>query len=314
MLAVTRAGERLVAVGERGIVLLSDDGGRNWRQTKTPVRTTLTAVSFVGAKNGWAVGHLGVVLHSADGGETWIKQLDGIEAARLVLAATEKRAANETNPEERDWLLGGAQRLVDDGPDKPFLGLCFLNERSGYIFGAFNLIFRTDDGGASWTPWQAHVDNPSELHLYGMRAIGDKLFIAGEQGLLLRSDDGGEHFATLESPYEGSFFGLVAGSASNILVFGLRGNIYHSGDDGESWQQVDAGIPVSLSAGTRLADGGLAVVSQAGDLLISHDEGHSFALSPDGMPMPATDLVQSTDGGLIIANLRGLRRLEEGAQ
>lgn len=39
---------RLVAVGERGVVLLSDDGGAHWRQGVVPVSITLTAVRFAG--------------------------------------------------------------------------------------------------------------------------------------------------------------------------------------------------------------------------------------------------------------------------
>src|SRR5688572_16714729 len=58
MLAVTRAGHRLVAVGERGTVLLSDDAGASWRQARVPVQVTLTAVRFVDERTGWAAGHL----------------------------------------------------------------------------------------------------------------------------------------------------------------------------------------------------------------------------------------------------------------
>ena len=72
LLDVARAGERLVAVGERGHVLLSDDAGRSWRQARTvPSRTMLTAVAFVDASHGWAVGHDEIILCTADGGETW---------------------------------------------------------------------------------------------------------------------------------------------------------------------------------------------------------------------------------------------------
>ena len=41
--AITQAGQRLVAVGERGLVLLSDDAGKHWRQAQVPVSVTLTA-------------------------------------------------------------------------------------------------------------------------------------------------------------------------------------------------------------------------------------------------------------------------------
>ncbi|MBN2791430.1 MAG: glycosyl hydrolase [Desulfuromonadales bacterium] len=310
MLAVAHAGDRLVAVGERGIILLSDDNGEHWRQTMTPVRTTLTAVTFADSKTGWAVGHLGVVLHTVDGGESWSKQLDGVEAAALVLAAAEKRAAAERDAEERDDLLGRAQRLVDDGPDKPFLGLYFSDTGNGFIFGAFNLIFRTTDGGKTWVPWQDRVENPMELHFYGMSAVGETLYLAGEQGMLLRSDDGGDHFVSLESPYEGSYFGLITDSAGNIVAYGLRGNAYHSSDGGENWDQIEMDGQVSLSAGINLADGGMALLSQAGDLLVSSDGGQTFAPHPNSEPMPATDLAQAADGNLVVASLRGLRRIE----
>jgi photosystem II stability/assembly factor-like uncharacterized protein len=309
MLAVTRAGDRLVAVGERGIVLLSDDSGRSWRQVETPVRVSLTTVTFVGEKKGWAAGHLGVILHTEDGGQSWVKQLDGIRAAALVLAAAEQRAAAEPDPEKKEDLLVSARRLVEDGPDKPFLDLCFLDERTGFVVGAFNLIFHTTDGGATWTPWRARVENPNELHFYGIQAVGGTLYIAGEQGLLLRSTDGGAHFTALASPYEGSYFGLVTDPAGSVVVFGLRGNVYRSADGGESWDQVKTGIPVSLSAGIRLADGELVLVSQAGDLLVSTDGGRTFKRRPDGQPVPATDLVQTADGDIVMASLRGLQRV-----
>ncbi len=53
----TKAGNRLVAVGERGIVLLSDDAGLNWKQVDVPVSVTLTGVQFVSPMKGWAIGH-----------------------------------------------------------------------------------------------------------------------------------------------------------------------------------------------------------------------------------------------------------------
>lgn len=87
LMAVSRADQRLAAVGEQGIVLLSDDHGAHWRQAKVPVSVALTNVRFSSAKVGWAVGHSGVVLRTLDGGETWVKRLDGKSAAQIELAA-----------------------------------------------------------------------------------------------------------------------------------------------------------------------------------------------------------------------------------
>ncbi|MGA8863199.1 MAG: YCF48-related protein [Gallionella sp.] len=298
MLAVANAGPRLVAVGERGIILLSDDDGKTWRQVPTPVQVSLVAVQFVNAHTGWAVGNLGVVLHTTDGGETWSKQLDGMQAAQIVARAA-------VTPEQQT----AAQRLVNDGPDKPFLDLYFKDEMNGYIVGAYNLIFKTTDGGKSWQAWQQHVKNPRGWHLYGVRPAGGELFIVGEQGTLLRSIDDGATFVPITSPYKGSYFGLVTGTKSQLVVFGLRGKVFWSGDLGRSWKKGDTGSTVTLSAGIRLSDGSLLLVSQAGDLLISHDNGLHFQLLPGKEHLPVAAVAQANDGSLIIAGLRGIKRI-----
>ncbi|MYM81872.1 glycosyl hydrolase [Duganella sp. FT50W] len=303
MLTVAAAGQRLVAAGERGIVLYSDDAGATWRQAQTPVSVSLTALQFVDAGNGWAVGHQGVVLHSADGGLTWRKQLDGVQAASLAL-----RAATDTPGPEQARALTEARHLVEDGPDKPFLDVYFEDARNGYVLGAYNLLYRTADGGATWQPMQARVPNPKGLHLYAMRGGGGSLYLAGEQGLLLRSSNRGDSFTALPTPYKGSFFGLLATRAGTLLAFGLRGNAYRSDDQGASWSRIDTGVQASLAGGAELADGELALVSQAGEVLLSRDQGRSFALqSVPALPLAA--VTQAADGALVVAGLRGLRRI-----
>lgn len=305
MLAVTRAGKRLVAVGERGIILLSDDGGNSWQQAQAPVGTSLTGVQFVNDKTGWAIGHLGVVLHTSDGGKTWVKQLDGIQAADLTLQAAKQAAAG--NPGQ-DKAITDAERLVADGPDKPFLDLYFENEQTGYVVGAYNLIFKTADGGKSWQPWQAHVANPKGFHLYGIRAAGQTLYLVGEQGLLLRSTDQGESFVALESPYKGTYFGMVAAKSGELVVFGLRGNAFRSEDQGNTWQKIDTGMQASIAAGIELDNGSLVLISQGGDVLVSRDKGRSFT-PQKGVPLPLTAVVQVTDKNLVVAGLRGVKLL-----
>jgi photosystem II stability/assembly factor-like uncharacterized protein len=310
MLAITRAGDRIVAVGERGTILLSDDDGKSWQQAQVPVRTSLTAVQFVNGKSGWAVGHLGVVLHTDDGGKTWNKQLDGIAAAQLAHDAAQKafeQAATKTP--ELEKALADAVRLVKDGPDKPFLDLAFDNEQTGYIVGAYNMMFKTTDGGKTWQPWQSHVVNPKGLHLYGIRAAGGSAYVAGEQGLLLRSTDGGASFVQLASPYKGTWFGIVAAKSGELVAYGLRGNAFRSEDQGRTWEKVETGIQTSIVAGLELADGSLALVSQGGDVLVSGDKGHTFRPRQGGEPLPLAGVVQARDGGLLVAGLRGLKRL-----
>lgn len=305
LLAVTRAGARLVAAGERGIILVSDDEGQSWRQAQVPTSVNLTALRFVDAKRGWAVGHMGVILHSADGGLSWHKQLDGVQAARLAVATV------ADSGDARQLKL--ANFLVSDGPDKPFFDIWMDQQGHGLAVGAFNLMFRTDDAGAHWHYASPQVDNPYGLHLYAIARLGDDFFIAGEQGLLLRSQDGGAHFKAIESPYEGSWFGILATSAGDLFAYGLRGNAYVSHDRGERWQPCETASRVSFSSAAELADGRVVLANQAGQLFASADRGASFQ-PLQGLPgTPFASITQSDTGELVLASLRGLSRLKPAA-
>ena len=302
LLGLARAGERLVAVGERGIVLLSDDAGVSWRQAQVPVSVSLTAVQFVDAEQGWAVGHLGVVLHTQDGGETWQKQLDGERAIALAVHVAERDA----NQPGGAGNLAQARHMLDDGPDKPFLDLYFSDRLHGYVVGAYNQIYRTDDGGRSWQPWMQYVDNPQGLNLYGIRALGNDLLLVGERGLLLRSTNAGQSFQALKSPYEGSFFGLLATRDGAVIAYGLRGNAWRSDDRGNSWRRLDTGLESTLATAVELRDGSLLLASQSGELLFSHDQGRSFDKRQVRSGGTVAAVQQAVDGSLASVGLSGV--------
>lgn len=299
LLGSARCGARLFAVGERGIAVVSDDAGAAWRQGRVPVAVTLTAVRCLDAQTAYAVGHGGVVLASTDGGASWVRRFDGRQAAQLALDAA--RAGNDPR------ALQEAQRLVADGPDKPFLDLHFFDARRGIVVGAYGLAFATEDGGRSWQPWMQRLPNPKGAHLYALRALSDTLVIAGEQGLVLRSADGGRTFAAIELPYRGSFFVAELPSASDIVVAGLRGNVWRSADGGQHWTQVPAPAPVSITASALAPDGGVLLADQAGGVF--RVAGPS--LQPVATPrLPPLHALQPLDGsGLLALSARGAVKL-----
>jgi len=98
LLDAAHAGARLVAVGEHGIMLLSDDGGRTYRQAKqVPASTTLSSVYFSDAQHGWATSGSGKTVTFRDknnvvrvvvehGG------LPGVATARRDLGASVRQA------------------------------------------------------------------------------------------------------------------------------------------------------------------------------------------------------------------------------
>jgi photosystem II stability/assembly factor-like uncharacterized protein len=310
LLAVTRAGDRLVAVGERGIVLLSDDNGVSWRQARSvPSSVALTAVSFADVSDGWAVGHAGVILHSKDGGETWSKQLDGKLAAQLELQGAQTQSVND--PQGAQRRLSAAQQLVADGADKPFLGLYFANRQQGLVVGAYGLAMLTEDAGVHWRSVGSELDNPNGMHLYAILRDAQGVMIAGEQGTLLRGAALGQPFARVPSPYHGTWFGAVQVAPGQDLFFGLKGNAYRL-DDASQWQPVETDERSSLTAGKQLADDSLVVVSEGGRVLRSTDQGRHFqtmsAAALDGSTI--TDITQAADGALVLTGARGVKRLQ----
>lgn len=304
MLSLARAGERLVAVGERGFILVSEDAGASWRQVDSPVSVTLTRVRFATPNEGWAVGHAGVILHSADGGVSWHLQLDGVRGAQLAL-----EAARATTGTDAQALRDDAQRLVDDGPDKPLLNLYFNDARHGLAIGAYGLAFATGDGGAHWRYVGDRLANPSALHLYDIAAVGDTLFIAGEQGLLLRSRDGGASFQALRSPAAGTLFGLAASGEHGLVAFGLRGKALRSDDLGETWQALPTQQTATYTAGTQLHDGALLLADESGALHLSRDRGQHFEALPTNAASYITGVAELPDGQLALSSPHGVLRV-----
>ena len=303
-----RAGERLVAVGQRGHIVYSDDGGRQWQQAQVPVSADLNAVSFPDATQGWAVGGDGVVLHSNDAGKTWEKQLDGREIGALLVKHYQALAAAEPdNPQWPLWVAEG-ERMKEQGADKPLLDVWFANEQTGYVVGVFNLILRTDDGGQSWTPMQDRTDNPQGFHLNAIASTGDALYIAGEQGLLRKWDTASQRFVALQTPYQGSFFGVL-GKPGEVLVYGLRGNVLRSTDGGQSWTALDSGLHISLTAGLIDAQGNYRLFTQGGQMLVSQGSGAQLKLTTQPAPIPVAGATQSATGALVVAGSRGARTL-----
>jgi photosystem II stability/assembly factor-like uncharacterized protein len=273
-----RIGNRVVAVGDRGYIVYSDDNGESWRRAKTPGAPLLTALTFIDQKNGWAVGHDSMVFATTDGGENWAKQFS---------AEKEQR---------------------------PLLDVLFVDKNVGFTVGAYGAFYETADGGKTWTARKileapppppaakapakgapakgaAAAPAPSargeiaddkggdeDRHLNGIVKIGDtSLLIVGEAGTLLKSDDTGKTWTKLTSPYKGSFFGGLVAEDKSVVIFGLRGKIFRAETGLKSWAPVDNASVATLMGGTRLPDGALVIAGAAGTVLVSRDNGQSFS-------------------------------------
>lgn len=319
MLDVASAGNRLVAVGEHGIILYSDTRGRTWKQAEVPVSVTLTAVYFPTPGNGWAVGHDGVILRSDDGGARWTRQFDGNRANAQVLAAAQSRldqaravggAAAATQAAER--ALEDAQAGAKFGPSRPLLDVWFKDTSEGIVVGAFGQIFHTADGGRTWALWGDRIANPDNLHYNAISVAGQGvLLIAGEAGRVYRSVDGGANWTTLDTGYPGQLYGVLAAPAQAgpeaLIAFGFGGRVFRSVDAGAHWQSVALAERKPLVSGLVAPDGSVSLLTYDGRIWRSHDQGQSFTPEAGAAGMPVAAMVRLDEGGYIVAGTSGTR-------
>lgn len=285
VLGSARAGQRIVTVGDHGVVMLSDDGGRQWRQARSvPVRSLLTAVSFADDRHGWAVGHWGVVLATTDGGETW------------------------------------ALQRSDTAVDRPLFSVHAFDARQLVAVGLWSLVLRSGDGGASWqvvplpTPPAAagQAQRKADLNLFHLFTDErGRLFAAAERGHLLRSDDQGASWRYLATGYAGSFWTGLSPAPGVLLAGGLRGSLYRSTDDGASWARIDTGRTASITA--LLAEPGrpgsparITALGLDGLLLHSTDQGASFSGQPRADRAALTTGLAMPGGAPLLFSRQGL--------
>lgn len=240
LLDAVLADTRIIAVGERGHIVYSDDNGVNWIQAKVPTQRLLTALYFHDAKHGWAVGHDSYILHTQDGGETWSIQFC---------------APNE---------------------EQPLFDIWFADAKHGIAIGAYGGYYETTDGGSKWS--QRFIAD-DDFHLYQIiQTSNTSLMMVGEAGQLYRSNDLGKTWQLPITPYTGSLFGILQLGKSKFLVFGLRGNMFSSNDNATTWSKVAPVSQASIMSGTLLDDKRIVLVGLQGTILVSNTNEPVFSL------------------------------------
>lgn len=253
LLDIDKVGQQLIAVGERGHIILSEDG-KSWSQQPVPSISTLTALSFIGEK-GWVVGHDATILHLPKAGDEWQVQ------------------------------------MFDPDLERPLLDVLFFDESHGITVGAYGTFFRTIDGGESWQtelhPEFLHPDDQAYLeeikledeefykeelasilpHLNRISLSNGTLFLAGETGLLASSNDFGKSWQRIEIDYQGSFFDVKKTADDKLIAAGLRGNLFEYVSESGSWSSIDSGSKASLNSIVLLANQSVLVVGNNGNMV-----------------------------------------------
>jgi len=233
-------GEKGIAVGALGSVVVTADGGKTWEPQAFPMSNlALLSVAMHGGKC-IAVGQVGMI-YTADDCKTW----------KLSPSATKSR-------------------LLSVGVNKQGLA---------YAVGAFGTILKSPDFGKTWevvkVDWTDITPEGAEPHLYDVHVGEDGVITAvGEFELVLRSTDGGKQWKTLHKG-ERSLFGLAVLEGGKIYAVGQSGALISSSDNGATWQSIKTGSGAILT-GLYATPKGEIVASGINALVVSKDGGATW--------------------------------------
>jgi photosystem II stability/assembly factor-like uncharacterized protein len=261
LLDAALAGDAIVAVGERGLIQRSTDGGDTWSTVDSGVSRTLCAITFLDQRNGWAAGHGAIILRTEDGGNSWQHQFTG------------------------------------DDEESPILDIMAVSGGHVLAVGAFGAYYESRNSGADW---EQHFILEEDMHLNRIsRSRDGTLWLAGEFGALLRSRDSAKTWQPLSTGEDGSLYGVLPLTNGNLIAYGLRGRVYRSTDDGESWTRVETPGTGLLMTGIELASANtLIVTGQARTWWVSRDGGQTFTATIDDTPAIA-ELLLTPSGHLV---------------
>jgi photosystem II stability/assembly factor-like uncharacterized protein len=182
---------RFLAVGEGGIILRSTDFGLTWMSAPSP--TTLHLFSVTGSFTAYAVGEDGTILRSLNQGESWSPLSSGtsFDLFGVPLFGNVNLVVGD------DGLIlrstnGGTSWFADASHTAMALRAIELSTNSvltAYCVGDGGTIRKTTNAGALWVA-QANptTENLNDVFFYLNDSQG---WIVGDQGTILRTDDGG---------------------------------------------------------------------------------------------------------------------------
>lgn len=206
--------------GGQGIILSTNDGGKNWSVEHTGSFNIL-AFDFVNSIYGWAISDKSI-LRTTNGGKTWTE--------------LPKLSANITNIKfvtvDKGYGLSGDKLYVTNDGGQTWESITtkikidsydFVDQYHGFA-SYNNSIYYTKDGGISWNflfnpylqgEWNVEI---SAIDLNDIWAIyrGKSSSMNKQPYLILKTNDGGKTWSTLA---EESYFGDLYGShkSSNFL-------------------------------------------------------------------------------------------------
>ena len=211
------------AVGHDATILHSKDGGLNWKIQlyKPELEKPLLNIVFKTPLKGIAIGAYGLQFRTEDGGDTWQSEFHS-----EFLLPDDAEYLAELKQEDEEAYLDEASSIL------PHFNRLMLDGRTLYMVGEIGLIAKSNDFGRKWqlfddiyqgsffdiartlqgnllvvglrghvfrslkngTPWQQQETNTKALINDIVLTNDDRIFLLGNNGTLLESNDDGQSY------------------------------------------------------------------------------------------------------------------------
>jgi photosystem II stability/assembly factor-like uncharacterized protein len=251
------------AVGSRGTLLLTNDGGTSWQVKSHPTEDVIRDINFADDQNGWIVCERNVydlqsndearayLMKTADGGEHWQRvNLRGADVDARIM-----RAIFSTGG--RGWAFGeggaiyttrdsGASWLKLQVPTRYLLlGGTFIDENNGWLVGAGSTILQTSDGGTTWH--HSRLPNAVNARINSTSFVGGRLgWAVGSGGVIYRTGNGGRSWQSQTSGVDTDLLDVKFIDAVEGWAVGAEGTVLHTTDGGLHWRLESSGTPHTL--------------------------------------------------------------------
>jgi photosystem II stability/assembly factor-like uncharacterized protein len=281
-------GNILVAVGDRGRILRTTDGGVNWEPqnireangSPSSIGSPLVRVTFTDALNGFAVGFR-TFLRTDDGGISWVLHVLPRESPHDIffsdantgwMVADNGRIFTTTNGGAY-WNLAYSQSRAD------LWSVTFTDPQTGYAAADDGTVLKTTDSGNLWYPQIA-------LDQYHQGYLSSVFFSDANAGWavgreILHTTDGGEHwrgqrFVVDQSHPSSSLTNVFFVNTRNGWTLGSQGTILNTTNGGENWNPQVSGTDENLWSVIFADDQRGWVVGDNGTILHSTDGGANW--------------------------------------
>ena len=156
------------AVGQRGTILHTEDGGASWKPQSRGTASDLCSVAFVTPQSAWAVGEYGTILHTEDGGGSWKPQNSNTTVSLYSVAFAMPQAGWAVG--QGGTILhtedgGGSWKPQNSGTNASLHSVAFATPQSGWVAGSRGTILHTEDGGGPVGSRRTAVPPPASIPL-----------------------------------------------------------------------------------------------------------------------------------------------------